>query len=149
MGLIAGTSGADFRSRMKLRSDKVKQQVQAKIIKYGATLLTNLVMDTPILTGQAKANWQAVIGSPGGSFIGAGGPTSNPKDLAHGPPQHVDFASYEAAALGIIQGYQIGQVLYIFSNLPYIEKLNEGSSSQAPAGFVEAAIMRASASVRS
>lgn len=148
MALIVGTSGADFRSRMKLRSEKVKKQVERKIIRYGSTLQQQLVLSTPILTGQAKANWQASIGAPGGSFVGKGGPTSNRQDLAHGPPAVVDYGSYEAQAQGVIAGFKVGQVLYIFSNLPYIESLNAGSSTQAPAGFVETAVMKASAAAK-
>ena len=148
MGYVAGTSGADFRSRMKLVSERVRETVRQKIIRYGITLQQSLVMNTPILTGQARANWQAVIGTPGGSFIGVNGPTSNPRDLAHGPPQRVDYAAYSAQARTIIESFQVGQTLYIYSNLPYIEKLNEGSSRQAPAGFVQSAILTARASVR-
>lgn len=145
MGYAIGTSGADFRSRMKLKAEQVREQVRRKIVRYGATLQQELVLATPILTGQAKANWQATVGTVGGSFIGAFGPTSDPRDLAHGPPQTVDFAAYAAQAQSIIAGYEVGQVLYIFSNLPYIEKLNSGGSRQAAPGFVETAILKASA----
>lgn len=133
---------------MKLVSERVRAQVQRKISTYGTTLIQQLVLATPILTGQAKANWQAVIGAPGGQFIGLDGPTSDPRDLAHGPPQRVDYGAYAETASRIAASYQPGQVLYIFSNLPYIERLNDGYSLQAPAGFVEAAIMTASASLR-
>ena len=148
MGLALGTSGADFRSTMNLVSERVKATVRRKIITYGTVLQQSLVLNTPILTGQAKANWQAVIGQPGGGFIGLNGPTSDPRDLAHRPPDRVDYGAYASAARAVIESFQVGQVLYIYSNLPYIEKLNEGSSSQAPAGFVETAIMTARASVR-
>ena len=148
MPLQIGTSGADFRSRMNLRATQVKAQVQRKIIRYGTALLQTLVANTPILTGQAKANWQAVIGNPTGSFIGVGGPTNDPRDLAHRLPQTVDWASYAQQAQNVIDGFEVGQVLIIYSNLPYIERLNEGSSRQAPAGFVQSSIMTASAAAK-
>lgn len=149
MGFVAGTSGADFRSRCNLVSNRVREQVRRKIVKYGTVLHQTLTMNTPIETGQARANWQAVIGSPPGLFIGLYGPTSDPRDLARAPPQAVDWQSYAASAEAVIARFQTGEVLYIYSNLPYIELLNDGHSKQAPAGFVEAAIMTASAAVRS
>ena len=148
MGLAIGTSGADFRSRLRLKAQHVRDTVQRKIIAYGSTLQATLVANTPILTGQAKANWQAVIGQPGGGFIGLNGPTSDPKDLAHKLPQTVDFGSYAQQAQAVIKSYQIGDVLYIYNNLPYIERLNEGYSGQAPAGFVESSILTASAAAK-
>lgn len=148
MGFRIGTSGADFRSVTKIVADKVKKQVEAKIHSYGFNLLQNLALATPILTGQAKANWQASIGRPDGLFIGLHGPTSDLLDLAHRPPQAVDWAAYQEQAQAVVYSYTVGQVLYIYSNLPYIQKLNDGSSRQAPAGFVETAIIAASAAVK-
>ena len=148
MGYVAGTSGADLRSRFKLVSERVREQVRRKIVTYGTVLRQTLVLETPILTGQAKANWQAIVGTPGDQFIGLRGLTSDTRDLAHRPPEAVDYNAYGAVAQAVIDGYQTGQVLYIFSNLPYIERLNSGYSAQAPAGFVESAVLRASAAVR-
>lgn len=150
MGFAIGTSGADFRSRMNLVSERVKGQVERKIAAYGVTLIKALVQNTPVLTGQARANWQASLsGSPGASLIGPGGYTTDPRQLAHGPPASVPFGTYEEAAIATAQSYRAGQVLTIFSNLPYIEQLNSGYSRQAPAGFVETAIMQARATFRS
>lgn len=148
MGYAIGTSGADMRSRFNLVSERIVETVRRKIVNYGLTLHRTLVLETPILTGQAKANWQAVLGQPTGSFIGVYGLTTNPRDRAHGPPQSIPYDAYAAQAETVINAFVPGQVLYIFSNLPYIEMLNNGSSRQAPRGFVESAVMIASAAVR-
>lgn len=148
MGYAIGTSGADFRSRTNLISEKVKEQVRSKIVAYGTTLVRELVASTPIRTGQAKANWQASIGQPSGRMIGPSGYTSSIKALARDLPQRVDYSGYNSETYATISRFQIGQVLYIYNDLPYIERLNAGYSAQAPAGFVETAVMRASAAVR-
>lgn len=40
----------------------------------------------------------------------------------------------------VLAGSSPGQDIHLTNNLPYIKPLNEGSSHQAPAGFVEVAI---------
>jgi hypothetical protein len=42
----------------------------------------------------------------------------------------------------VLSGYDGRQTIWILNGLPYIERLNEGHSQQAPAGFVETAIYR-------
>jgi hypothetical protein len=44
-------------------------------------------------------------------------------------------------ARGILTNKKPGQSIYVQNNASYIKRLNEGSSTQAPAGFVEAAIL--------
>lgn len=146
MGLALGTSGADFRSRMKLRSENIKEQCRRKIVSYASILHRELVNNTPILTGQARANWQVSLdGTATGQPIGLGGPGGR---LARRPPDSVPWGSYAADQQATIARFQFGQALYIFNNLPYIESLNAGSSAQAPAGYVEAAAMVASATYK-
>lgn len=51
--------------------------------------------------------------------------------------------SAAAQALGVAQvaTYRLGQgSVFISNNVPYIVYLNQGSSSQAPPGFVETAV---------
>lgn len=105
-----------------------------KIITLDAT--ANLIEDTPVDTGWASNNWVPSIGSPS-SFVG------DVKD-----PQPSDVSTARAASdSGVAQvatGYKLpmGSV-FISNNVPYIRRLNDGHSKQAPKKFVEAAITRA------
>lgn len=84
-----------------------------------------VVLATPVDTGRARANWQVEIGSP-----------------ASGTVDPTDKSGQAALDAGkkVIEGYKSGDAIYITNNLPYIERLNDGWSAQAPAGFVEQAI---------
>ena len=87
---------------------------------------------TPVDTGWARANWIAQIGSPVTKAVGS----QENVAAAEGATQ---------AGLGSLLAYKLraGSV-FITNNVPYILKLNdEGSSSQAPKGFVQAAITAA------
>jgi hypothetical protein len=93
----------------------------------------NLIEDTPVDTGWARANWVLEIGSP---FTGTAGTR---EDAEAG---RVD-QNPQQLGIGKIAAYKLGPIIYESNNVPYIEKLNDGSSAQAPSAFVQAAILRA------
>lgn len=84
--------------------------------------LTGLVMRTPVDTGRARGNWQVSIASPRDGETGV---------LDKGGAQAV------AQGAGVIAGQRGFQQVVIQNNVPYIERLNDGHSQQAPAGYVE------------
>ena len=135
----------DFAARAK---DQVRAKVERRIRAYATTLVHELQAATPRVTGQAQASWLASVGSPGGYFFGPRGLSQSPRDLAHRLPDTVAVAASAALSASRIAAWTLGQPLVIYNALPYIARLNEGYSRQAPAGFVEAALMRASAASR-
>lgn len=85
-----------------------------------------LIRTTPVDTGWARANWVPSIGLP--------------VTYPEGSKAGVTRASQQQGLARVV-GYRIDQgAVYISNNVPYIQRLNEGSSRQAPAMFVEAAI---------
>jgi hypothetical protein len=83
----------------------------------------DLVNTTPVKTGKARASW----------FVSPGFPIT--KELPDGI-----YAKPTAPDLG---QYNPRHTRWLISNTaPYIEKLNRGSSKQAPAGFIQSAIYR-------
>lgn len=97
---------------------------------------TAVVLATPVRTGRARANWQVGLGSaPVGTLAAPSSPGAGASE-ALGRGQ---------ATIGEYQGQ--GGTIHISNNLPYIGALNDGSSKQAPAGFVESAIMAGVAAI--
>lgn len=88
-----------------------------------------IVMATPVDTGRARANWQVSIDA---EITTETGSTSAAEQLRRNE--------------GVIKGYKNG-ALIIQNNVPYIGKLNSGSSAQAPAGFVQRALQAAARAV--
>lgn len=82
-----------------------------------------LVLNTPVDTGRARSNWLASISAPRTDTVDVRGQAQAIADAAVVIQQAPEFP-----------------VIYLANNLPYIQRLNEGSSKQAPAGFVEGAI---------
>lgn len=91
--------------------------------------VAQLVPDTPIDTGWARSNWVPSIGSS--------------VDETTGTPENVSQAVQEAGLATVATQYRLPNTVFISNNVPYITRLNEGSSAQAPAGFVQNAIARA------
>ena len=113
------------------RSLSIKDDMQAEINKEARALSLNilrlLVKQTPVDTGRARGNW----------FVGLNSParTSN-------PDRRSSTALTEGANKIALAKQQAYPVINISNNLPYIEKLNQGSSKQAPTNFVDLTIQR-------
>ena len=86
---------------------------------------------TPRQTGFASSNWIASIGQAHEGVAGS--------------KQNVSRAE-QNASLSALSGYRTSQgEIVVANNVPYIGRLNAGSSNQAPPGFIQAAIARGTA----
>jgi hypothetical protein len=94
----------------------------------------NLTEDTPRDLGWARNNWIPEIGP------GPDAPAGSREESGISAAQ----AAQQQGIAAIAVTYRLGLgIITITNNVPYIVYLNEGSSQQAPAGFVQAAIFRA------
>jgi hypothetical protein len=89
----------------------------------------DLVEVTPVKTGWARNNWLLALGHS------APGPI--------GTPENVNTTAKDAGIPSVL-GWKISDgPIYITNNVPYIGRLNGGSSKQAPRGFIEKAVTSA------
>jgi hypothetical protein len=86
-----------------------------------------LAITTPVDTGRARANWLPSLNSP------------DTRQVQPGQKPNLEKS---------ISSYKISDKILITNNLPYIRKLNDGSSKQAPAGFVDAAIAKGKRAIK-
>jgi len=109
-------------------ADTVQEQLAARIDE-------SLVKGTPVDTGRARSNWLVSNGAPTideiepyfpGDKLGIGETDNAEEAINHGKE--------------IIAQHPSGEVISISNSVPYIERLNDGWSKQAPALFVELAI---------
>lgn len=133
----------EFARRIRLRGQQVETGVNKIVRKVALIADRELVLETPVDTGRARSNWQVSLGSP---LTSEREPYSPGEGLGRGEGQNA--AGALAQAQERIGARQSEQDIYIQNNVDYIGALNDGSSAQAPAGFVQAAIKRAVAAVR-
>jgi hypothetical protein len=100
--------------------------------KIAMEILSRVVLKSPVDTGRFRGNWTVSLNTP---------------DL--GITDGVDPSGGATIARGssVITGMREPRVIYVSNNLPYAQRLEEGSSKQAPAGMVavtlaELAVMR-------
>ena len=114
-----------FARRIRLIGRGIEKNTGGEVRKTAALAGQVLVLSTPVDTGRARANWITSVGIP---------ITEDIED------NDVSGSATIARNNTTIRAQKSGQTIYISNNLPYIGKLNEGSSAQAPANFVEIAV---------
>lgn len=95
--------------------------------KYAITLLNNLVLKTPVDSGRARGSWIVSVNAPD-EYQAKLIDKSGSRVIANGA------ARVEKRYKGL------EDVIYIQSNLPYIQRLDKGWSKQAPYGFTKTAM---------
>lgn len=123
-----------FGQLMEKRATVFPAAVAAVKKKVAIAALTQIVDTTPVDTGAAISNWQVNLGS---AAIGS--------RLAYTPGTKGSTAQSNRGVTiqtgsAVIANAMPGVPIHITNNLFYIGDLNDGTSQQAPAGFVEGAI---------
>lgn len=128
---------SEFARRMSILGRRVEENSDALVRKVSVAINTTVVLATPVDTGRARSNWQIGIGSaPMGT------------KASFGPNSAGNVISFNNAKIQAYTSANKGQYVYITNNLPYIKRLNNGHSAQAPVGYVERAIVVGTNSVR-
>ena len=123
---------AGFIRNIRRRAREV--ETGASRTKRRAALAINqaLIFAVPVKSGHARANFQVGLGAAIQSEI-------DEDELTAG--------QVIARNNGVIGRSKPRQAIYISNNVPYIGELNRGSSSQAPAMFVQIAVQQALSAV--
>jgi hypothetical protein len=86
--------------------------------------------------GRSRANWQMSIGAPGADA------SKRPEGGVTGAPVS---SAQQAEAFGKVAAGKPGDTIYIYNNVRYIRRLEEGWSGQAPAGMVAVSLAEVTA----
>ena len=112
----------------------LNEAIQRIVISISTNVTAELIDNTPVDTGWARANWVPQIGAP---FAGNSRVLSDDERRSAVGGQR----SRQSSAVSGLFNYNVTQgAIFITNNVPYIVRLNEGSSQKAPAGFVQQAI---------
>lgn len=127
----------DFSKRIG-KYAQAAQDNTSKVVRATALAVDAVVVPrTPVDSGRARSNWLVEIDRPAEGVVESYG-------------ENAAQASMNAAAGRVAQFDATRHTeVHITNNLPYINALNDGSSQQAPANFVEESIMAGVRQVRS
>lgn len=113
--------------------DEIAKDNSDNAVRVATAVLEDLLQHTPVDTSNAVSNWQVGLGVPVPGaippfFVGSKGSTAA-----------ASIAAARDAAMRRLAGKKPGESIFISNCAPYIVELNDGSSRQEPAGFVERA----------
>ncbi len=124
-----------FARRMRQIGVRVEHNVDVMGRRVGLAVHQAVVSGTPVDEGVARSNWIPNIGIAVTRVRPAFTPGSK------GSTGAANTAAALSEGQSVIRRFGSEQELHITNNLPYIVPLNEGSSAQAPAGFVQDGVM--------
>lgn len=122
---------------MKALGKRIADNSDALVRKVALAVDGTVVLATPVDTGRARSNWQVAIDQTPEGTVGPYVPGKSASTAGANASAALD------AGRAVISGYDgdRNHELHITNNLAYIGRLNTGWSAQAPAGFVEKAVM--------
>lgn len=113
---------ADFDLDLGSVADELTDDIQDTIIRrFGLGVISRVIPKSPVDTGRFRGSWTVTFDQPSTDV-----------------PTRTDRGGAATIARGafVLQGFNLrtNTAIYLQSNLPYAERLEAGSSSQAPAG---------------
>lgn len=116
--------------------DRMKKAYELQIkkaMKIGITeALRQVTISTPVDTGRARWGWYLSVKVPS---------TEVPPEGKYKTPQIAEKLQ------AVNENFTVKDTLFLTNNVPYIKRLNDGSSKQQPARFVERAAANAQIAV--
>lgn len=116
---------AEFNADVKAFAERTKRDPVKIQRKLAMIMLRRVILKTPVDTGRARNNWQLSQGTPPAGIVESGDRGGN--------------GAIQRGA-GEIANIRTPTLLWLANNLPYIERLENGYSRQAPAGMLRATI---------
>lgn len=134
----------DFANRLDRIAARVEGNVERAVKDCAGAVLRSVVENTPVDTGTARSNWTPELDRAFEGLFPARVPGKA------GSTAEANAAVTVEAGMPTIEAFDIGKngSIHITNNAPHIRPLNDGHSTQAPAGFVRIAVMEGLATVR-
>jgi hypothetical protein len=130
---------SQFAARLKRKLPEEANRLASQVARQ---LIIELTEETPVDTGVAVSNWRVITGDMPTGEIYAHEPGYR------GSTRSTNIAIAVAIALQYISGKKPGQPIRVVNSAHHIISLNYGTSKQAPAGFIDSAIVRAQLMLR-
>ncbi len=134
-----------FAGRIRVMGKRLEENADTLVRKTALAVDAAVVIATPVDEGRARSNWQVNTDAPAEGVIEAYEPG---KEGSTGGANTRAALEQGKKAVSDYKGGRPGSAIHITNNLPYIKPLNDGSSAQAPSGFVEKGVLVGVAAVQ-
>lgn len=120
--MIRGKSARNFAIDLRKFGEVTWDKATIIFRKITLELDQRVVLSTPVDIGRARGNWFPSLNAPSTSTEATADPTG---------------AATLAAIEATVDAAELGDITWLTNNLPYILKLENGHSQQAPQGMVD------------
>ncbi|MFG1289469.1 HK97 gp10 family phage protein [Xanthobacter versatilis] len=134
----------DFAKRIDRIAVRVEGNVERAVKDCAGAVLRSVVENTPVDTGMARSNWTLELDRAFEGLFPARVPGEKGSTAEENATATIEAGTPTIEAFDIAANREI----HITNNAPHIQPLNDGHSRQAPAGFVQMAVMEGLATVR-
>lgn len=117
---------SSFLSSVESFSRKVEEETDQLVSTLFADLSAKVIEGTPVDTGRSRGNWYPSKDAPSSAY-----------DENYFDPTAAKAVD-RAAVFSL--GVKAGGIVWLSSSVPYIDKLENGSSRQAPLGMVSVSL---------
>lgn len=121
-----------------LAIEKFRKKTEGKLVdflrEFTLDIAQEIVERNPVRTGFSRASWFATVGAH---------PDLHPQQPT--PGKTVNYGGVFATLATTLQGISPTDTIWLSNNASYIQKLEFGSSQQAPEGMVRITLSRAEA----
>lgn len=125
----------DLANKIEALDSEIQKAASDTAVGVALAIVGDLSYRTPVDTSKALSNWRVTLDAPATGNIDAH------YQGEKGSTQGASAAQSIADAKRVLRNKRPGQAIFITNNLPYIRRLNDGYSKQAPSGFVERAVL--------
>lgn len=125
----------DLANRLEKKANAIDEAASKTAVNTTLAIVGDLAYRTPVDTSQALSGWQVTLEEPATGRIGPHYPGVQGSSYRASAAQTINNAK------AVLKNKKPGQAVYITNNEPYIRRLNDGYSGQAPAGFVERSVL--------
>ena len=137
---MAGSPLSAVAGRNKKLGLAILEEINKAIVEMVARIDSGVVIANPVDTGRSRSNWIISLNNPTSELIT--GEEQGDSASPIGPEQALSQGQ------NTLKSRKGGDTIYLQNNTSYIEQLNNGSSAQAPANFVQKAIMEGISSLK-
>ncbi len=130
---MAGSPLSAVEGRNKKLGLAIIAEINKVIVKMVGIIDSRIVFSNPVDTGRSRSNWIITLNNPTSELI------TGEDQGESGSPIGAELALSQGQ--NTLKSRKPGDTIYLQNNTSYIEKLNNGSSAQAPANFVQKGII--------
>lgn len=118
---------ADFTLDLSGVTDEIEEDIQDQVIRrFGLGVLTRVIKKSPVDTGRFKGSWSVTFAAS----------DQTPVTTVRSESAAIQDGTAKLSKFDL----RTNTAIYITSNLPYAQSLEEGSSTQAPTGVAQISI---------